>query len=232
MESYGWFESRDHVFITMEYFEHGDLQAYLDSVGSMSEQDARQVSYQILEGICKMHDNGFAHRDLKPSNILIRRTKDHEEGWWVKIGDFGVSKRAEGMTALRTVSGTAGFQAPEVLVRKGFLFLEETITSKLLRNEHEYTFVVDIWALGEITYRAICGTSPFTTGLAAYVNGKNDFPTDLLSKLKTSGEGIGLISQLMQVFPKKRPTATAALKHPWFKQFQDISSRSSGEFER
>ena len=94
MESYGWFESRDHVFITMEYFEHGDLQAYLDSVGTMSEEDARHISYQILEGICKMHDNGFAHRDIKPSNILIRRTKDHEEGWWVKIGDFGVSKRA------------------------------------------------------------------------------------------------------------------------------------------
>lgn len=79
----------------MEYFEHGDLQEYMNKAGKLLEEDARSISYQMLEGLKEMHENGFAHRDLKPSNVLVRRTKDHEDGWWVKIGDFGISKRAE-----------------------------------------------------------------------------------------------------------------------------------------
>ncbi|KAF1965573.1 kinase-like protein [Bimuria novae-zelandiae CBS 107.79] len=232
VESYGWFESQDYVFITMEYFEHGDLQRYMDKVGRISEEDARTISYQILEGVNEMHDNGFAHRDLKPSNVLIRRTKDHKEGWWVKIGDFGISKRAEeGMTTLRTVSGTEGFLAPEVLVRKGSIFLEPAILSKVLQNKHEYTFVVDIWALGEIIYRAICGRSPFTTNLAAYVNGKTEFPLSTLKELEVSSQGIELIQHLMKVFPGERLTAADALDHDWYNEFRDNSSRSSSEFE-
>ena len=217
----------------MEYFEHGDLQAYMTQIGSMPEEDVRQISYQILEGVNEMHDNGFAHRDLKPSNILIRRTKEHEDGWWVKIGDFGISKRAEeGMTALRTVSGTDGFLAPEVLVRKGSLFLEPRIMSKILNNKQEYTFVVDIWALGEITYRALCGSSPFTMGLAAYASGNAEFPTSIPERLGVSKDGIDLIIQLMKVIPSERLKAHEALDHPWFNEFREGSSRSSSEFER
>ena len=48
------------------------------------------VAYQILEGLKMLRENGFAHRDLKPANILIRRTNEHEKGWWVTTGDFGI----------------------------------------------------------------------------------------------------------------------------------------------
>jgi serine/threonine protein kinase len=217
----------------MEYFDHGDLQAYINTVGRMAEEDARSISYQILEGVHQMHDNGFAHRDLKPSNVLIRRTKDHPEGWWVKIGDFGISKRAEeGITALRTIGGTEGFLAPEVLVRKGSLFLEKDPLSRMLRNEREYTFAVDIWALGEITYRIVCGSPPFVTDLAAYANQKALFPTSTLAGLKVSTEGVTFVQELMKVFPDDRPTASEALRDAWFDEFHDHSSQSSSEFER
>jgi serine/threonine protein kinase len=224
VQSYGWYESQDAVFITMEFFESGDLQEYMSEVTRMPEEDVQQVAYQILEGLKHMHENDFAHRDLKPSNILVRRTKSKDEDWWVKIGDFGISKRAEeGMTALRTFSGTVGFLAPEVLVQNGYL------DAPILANKRGYTLAVDIWSLGEIIYRAICGGSPFVTGLAAYANLKTEFPLAKLRELDISEEGIDLIQKLMKAQPDERLTATQALEHAWFKEIREDSPRSSGE---
>lgn len=51
----------------MEYVPLGDLEKYMSVNGPMQEADARQVSFQILEGLSYMHREGFAHRDVKPS---------------------------------------------------------------------------------------------------------------------------------------------------------------------
>ena len=57
----------------------------------------------------------------------------------MKIGDFGISKRAEeGLMAFRTFSGTYGFIAPEILAQDGLL--DDTD----FRVKGEYTAAVDI----------------------------------------------------------------------------------------
>ena len=65
MKSFGWFDSLDSIFITMEYLPHGDLHRYLGS--PLKEKEAQLIVHQILEGLAFMHGNGFAHRDLKPA---------------------------------------------------------------------------------------------------------------------------------------------------------------------
>ena len=50
----------------MEYFKHGDLQHYLYSAPPLPESDAQQITFQVLEGLYFMHENGYSHRDLKP----------------------------------------------------------------------------------------------------------------------------------------------------------------------
>ncbi|KAH8682605.1 hypothetical protein BX600DRAFT_492614 [Xylariales sp. PMI_506] len=78
----------------------------------LTEVKAREITSQLLEGLSLMHENGFVHRDLKPGNILVSQPSPD---WWVKIGDFGISKRVvEENTALRTMVGTKGYLAPEV----------------------------------------------------------------------------------------------------------------------
>ena len=67
VESYGWFENTNSVFITMEFLPHGDLQDHLSALSTLPESEVQQISFQVLEGLAFMHENDFAHRDLKPS---------------------------------------------------------------------------------------------------------------------------------------------------------------------
>lgn len=51
----------------MEYFPLGDLHNYMDKHGPLYEPDAREISFQVLEGLSYMHQEQFAHRDIKPA---------------------------------------------------------------------------------------------------------------------------------------------------------------------
>jgi serine/threonine protein kinase len=68
VRSFGWYESGQSIFIAMEYFPFGDLQNFLSS--PLPELEVQQITFQLLEGLGYMHENGFAHRDLKPSVCL------------------------------------------------------------------------------------------------------------------------------------------------------------------
>jgi serine/threonine protein kinase len=64
VEFFGWYENEENIFLAMEYFEHGTLDHYISA--EMTEEDAKVISLQLLEGLSVMHEQGFVHRDLKP----------------------------------------------------------------------------------------------------------------------------------------------------------------------
>jgi serine/threonine protein kinase len=148
--------------------------------------------------------------------------------WWVKIGDFGISKRAEeGLTALRTLNGTPGFLAPELLARFSLFGDSDFGTSK------EYTVAVDIWSLGEIVFRTLTGMQAFPkSSLGAYVKGTSSFPVDVLRANGVSGEGCDILKGLMAPIPKDRLTANEALRHKWLGPRTPYSARPSAEMQR
>lgn len=54
----------------MEYCEHGDLRKYLTDRPTLPEEEAQDITRQLLVGISLMHKAGFAHRDIKPAVSL------------------------------------------------------------------------------------------------------------------------------------------------------------------
>ena len=129
VEFFGWWELQDVMFLAMEYLPLGDLSRHMNR--EFEEIEVQEITEQILQGIFTMHEQDFAHRDLKSSNILVVQ---QSPSWWVKIGDFGITKRIEGDTELRTFTGTQDYQAPE------FFGYVDTDDDEALR----YTFAVDL----------------------------------------------------------------------------------------
>ncbi|KAK5131028.1 hypothetical protein LTR08_001378 [Meristemomyces frigidus] len=205
VKSFGWYSNDDSIFITLEYLHHGDLQQCLND-SPLPEQEGRSIVFQTLEGVSFMHENRFAHRDLKPANILVvRRGPD----WWVKIADFGISKRAtEGLTALRTAIYTPAFVAPEVL---GYIQTDDL-------SDGGYTHAVDIWSLGVIAFLIVTGETYFKDQrrLVQYALGRLIFPVDTLRANSVSASGCDFIRSSMASEPKDRPTVEGCLQHTWF----------------
>jgi WD40 repeat protein len=129
--------------------------------------------------------------------------------WWVKIADFGISKRAtEGLTALRTITGTPAFTAPEVL---GF------IQSSDRPEEDAYTNAVDIWSLSVVTFLVLTGETLFKDQrrLGQYVTGSFKFPSHTLSAYQVSEKGCEFVRSLMAPKPEDRPGVKECLQHSW-----------------
>ena len=126
--------------------------------------------------------------------------------WWVKIADFGISKRRQqGVTTAHTFQpGTINYSAPEALgIGEG-------------RNE-TYTFAVDMWSLGAVVFRMLTSKSVFHNlgELFDYVTGNLDFPVSDLQAQGVSSQCQEFVEELMSPSPKARKSSAAALSHAW-----------------
>jgi len=128
---------------------------------------------------------------------------------WIKLGDFGVSKRilAQATTTLHTQVLTQVYSAPEVL---GLDSNSET---------SDYTNSVDIWLLGCVIYELLVGTKLFVSEfqLYRYFYGIWPFPEDRIRGVSPLADdiGISLLKAMLSIQPEDRPTAGDALSHAW-----------------
>ncbi|KAG0133632.1 kinase-like domain-containing protein, partial [Tuber indicum] len=199
----GWFEDPKNLYIAMEYLEEGDLTKLIGT--PLPQATVRSISKQILEALDVMHNQGITHRDLKPANIFVVSLSPV----WVKLGDFGTSKRilTQDTTALDTQVATRVYGAPEVL---GLDSNSET---------SRYTNSVDIWSLGCVVYELLVGARLFVSEcqVSCYYFGKLPFPEDKLKGLSppTDEVGISFLKRMLAIQPKNRPNAAGALRDAW-----------------
>lgn len=152
-------------------------------------------------------------------NILVS-----EQGpcWWVKLSDFGISRKAEEIsTNFRTIVGTRSYLAPEIL---GIFSPDDNDSDgkddeddDRSEKEETYTAAVDLWALGAIIYQLLTNQGAFSKPrrLWNYVLRKAPFPTRLLSEAGISKECSNFLEQLMAPAPGNRPSASQATLHAW-----------------
>ncbi|GAA5827005.1 hypothetical protein JCM11251_002203 [Rhodosporidiobolus azoricus] len=80
------FQSKDYLYLVMEYLPGGDCAALVKNMGELPEDWARRYIAEVVVGLEHLHSSGVIHRDLKPDNLLID-TKGH-----LKLTDFGLSR--------------------------------------------------------------------------------------------------------------------------------------------
>jgi serine/threonine protein kinase len=148
--------------------------------------------------------------------------------WWVKIGDFGISKRAGDQTALRTRIGTDHYLAPEV---KGIFARSRKRQSLAGGTDETFTLTVDVWALGETVHRMITLQHVFSQRtLFAYVVDNQLFPVVELSKSGVSKGCIDFISGAMAAHPGDRWTIQQAKTHHWLQSLTDLPKPDEPSF--
>ncbi|XP_071587751.1 calcium/calmodulin-dependent protein kinase type IV isoform X1 [Heliangelus exortis] len=192
------FETPTEISLVLELVTGGELFDRIVEKGYYSERDAADAVKQILEAVAYLHANGIVHRDLKPENLLYATPAPDAP---LKIADFGLSKIVEDQVTMKTVCGTPGYCAPEIL--RGCAYGPE----------------VDMWSLGIITYILLCGFEPFYDErgdqymFKRILNCEYDFVSPWWDDVSLNAKD--LVKKLIVLDPKKRLTTLQALQHPW-----------------
>ena len=133
-----YFEANNSAYIVMEYAEGETLGDLLERRGVLEEALLLRILLPLSDGLAEVHGVGFLHRDIKPGNIVIRA-----DGSPVLV-DFGTARQALGSRSRSITS----------VVTPGYAPIEQYSTHG---RQGAWT---DIYALGAVAYRAVCGEAP------------------------------------------------------------------------
>lgn len=214
-----FYEDMDNYYLVMEFIPGGDLMDFVSANGAIGEEATQVITKQILKGINYVHKLGISHRDLKPDNILIMQ----DDPILVKITDFGLAKISDNSTFMKTFCGTLAYVAPEVVTGK--YGSSQTPPSQLSQAEETlYSSLVDIWSLGCLVYVLLTSHLPFNGKTQQQMFSKikkGEYHESPLNSYKISETGIDFLKGCLQVDPRKRMNAEAALRHPWLINVDD-----------
>ena len=182
----------------------------------LSEAEARHHLRQILTGVARIHQRGWAHRDLKLENVIAVRgggatAAADNTATTDKIIDFGFAARtgtAPGATCTGVI-GTAHYVAPEVVFDRSY-----------------DGRAVDMFACGVMLYVLLYGEYPFPRrgnygiGPKLRESQKAAFrsPLHFRSSVRVSAAAKQFIRSLLSEEPLDRPTVHQALADPWLWQ--------------
>jgi len=203
VKMYEFFEDEKRYYLVTEICKGGELFDEILQRGKFSERDGAVLMKQVLSCINYCHQNNIVHRDLKPENILLEQNKEFDQ---IKIIDFGTSLVYDPNKQLDEKLGTPYYIAPEVLNKN-------------------YGSKCDIWSCGVICYILLSGMPPF--------NGQSD--QEIMKKVRAgsftfddkvwnniSDNCKDFITQLLTYKQEDRPTAQAALQHPWIVELSTV----------
>ena len=150
-------------WLAMEYVDGESLGEYLEAP---DWPRVEAVILELFDALAHAHADGVIHRDLKPSNVLVSRGERGEPA--IKLVDFGIARilGAEGdddtgASPDEHVPGTPEYMAPE----------------QILGNRRSQGPWTDLYAVGCLVWRLLCGSAPFEGDdsqrvLAGHVDGE------------------------------------------------------------
>lgn len=209
-------------FIVMEKVGGMDLFETLEDHGRISVDLSREVMRQLLESLVFLHAQGAVHKDLKLENVMMDTSLSGPttpggsllSPQSVKVIDFDTLEEwTSSSPTAKDVVGTDQYIAQEAYAGK-------------------YSPLSDIFSTGVIGYRLLTGKFPFQDDMFDDEAGENwvgspkmaqirrrlkvakvDFQRDIFAE---DTQACDLIMRMLAYQENQRPTAAAALAHPWF----------------
>ncbi|KAJ3047340.1 RAC-gamma serine/threonine-protein kinase [Rhizophlyctis rosea] len=199
------FQSKERLYLVMEYINGGELYFHVSNFGRFSEERVRFYGAEILLAVDYLHEKDVVYRDLKLENILL--AKDGH----VKITDFGLSKQEDDMEDdMSTVSivGTLEYLVRFFFIRS-FTQLPRSYPSRVQTQAPEVleglenSFAADWWAYGVVLFEMLCGFHPFYSDDREMIR-DNIISAEIEYPPHVTSDARDLISKLLNRNPMRR----------------------------
>merc|ERR1712039_284435 len=120
----------------MEFCPNGDLQNQLGLHGTpgMALDLGARFAGEVLLALEHLHSINVIFRDLKLENVVV--DKDYR----ARVTDFGLAKKLYDAPDAKTMCGSYGYAAPEIMMNVG-----------------RYTYAVDLYSFGVMLYMMVSG---------------------------------------------------------------------------
>ena len=209
-------------YLITPYYQN-NLHDYVTN--KLPEKVIKQIIFQIICGVNYLHSLKYLHRDIKPDNILLS-----SEGK-VILTDFDLCRQeSKGKDDPMTRTAvTLYYRAPEIFFGDsyygnkidiwsiGCVFAELVIGRPLFRAKNE------LGTLSNIIENIGCPTEENWPGVSQLPNylpfSGGDFKLGkMLEEGGLSKEGVNMVTQMLMLDPKKRPSCEEMLKNDYFKK--------------
>ncbi|KAK6333588.1 hypothetical protein TWF718_011394 [Orbilia javanica] len=196
IELYEIWDSRDEIYLVLEYVGGGDLLQYMTRKRFLPEKEVAQLFRQLVTGLLHLHQFSVYHRDLKHENLMMDQNGN------IKIGDFGMAALQPAGERFMSACGSPNYAAPEVV--QGLPYNGST---------------ADIWSSGVILYGMLTHQLPFddpdtSAILSRIVCAEYKLPRSI------SSEAADLIRRMLELDPTRRIKLESIFDHPFMTKHQ------------
>lgn len=181
--------------LVMEWVEGRPLDRVLND-GPMPYVEIDRLFAEVCAGVMAAHELSMVHRDIKPANILVTEVDGLRTA---KVTDFGIVKVSGDPTLTRSRSGmgTPGYMAPEQVF-----------------DAKRVDVRADVYSLGCLLYRMLCGAPPFRGELRALLAcvARGEYPPPESVVPELPGNYVRAIRACLEPARELRPPSVAALR--------------------
>ncbi|CAH8258045.1 unnamed protein product [Arabidopsis lyrata] len=236
---YDYFYYREHLLIVCELLKANLYEFHKFNRESGGEvyftmPRLQSITIQCLESLQFLHGLGLIHCDLKPENILVKSYSRCE----IKVIDLGSS--CFETDHLCSYVQSRSYRAPEVILglpydkkidvwSLGCILAELCTSNVLFQNDSPASLLARVMGIvgsfdNEMLTKGRDSHKYFTKNRMLYERNQESnrleylIPkrTSLRHRLPMGDQGFtDFVAHLLEINPKKRPSAAEALKHPW-----------------